>query len=56
MRVYTITRGRGGAMTTGIFCRKWDEVEELVLKFSQVRYHQMKTEEEGVGYINIYFK
>ena len=54
--LYAIAKGKGGSMTVGLYQESFDKIAFLVEGRAKGRYRKVKTEEEGMEYINDFLK
>ena len=54
--LFALARGRGGIISVGLYRKHYDKVSFLVEGFKKGRIKEVSSAEEGVRYINSYFK
>ena len=55
-RLYAVAKGKGGSMSVGLYQESFNKISFLVEGRAKGRYRKVKTEEEGMNFINDYFK
>lgn len=55
-RLYAVAKGRGGTLSVGLYKESWDTISFLLDGYSSARYRRVKTEREGMDFINDFYK
>ena len=55
-RLYAVSKGRGGTFSVGLYNESWDMISFLIDGYSSARYRRVKTEREGMDFVNDFYK
>ena len=55
-RLYAVAKGRGGSLSVGLYKGNWDTISFILDGYSSARYRRVKTEREGMDFINEFYK